>query len=46
MYVQIGKFYAEDVLKDPNGDSHANIRNFIKFGWDGVVFEGEALTAK
>lgn len=41
-----GRFYREDVLGHPDGDDHANIRNFIKFGWQGVKFEGEALTAK
>jgi hypothetical protein len=41
-----GQYYRE-VLKDPNGSSHANIRNFMKYGWDGVPFEnGIALTKK
>jgi len=41
-----GQFYRE-VLADPNGTSHANIRNFMKNGWDGVPFEnGIALTRK
>ncbi|WP_334059411.1 HopJ type III effector protein [Alteromonas sp. S005] len=34
-----GRFYREDVLNNPNGDDHANIRNFIKTGHEGVVFE-------
>jgi hypothetical protein len=41
-----GTYYREDVLKNPHATDHQNIRNFIKFGWDGVVFEGVALTAK
>lgn len=41
-----GQYYRE-VLQDPDGESHANIRNFIKYGWDGVPFEnGIALTRK
>jgi len=41
-----GAFYREDVLKNPEGTDHQNIRNFIKFGWDGIAFEGEALKKK
>ena len=41
-----GKFYFDDVLKDPNGTGHQNIRNFIKTGFDGLVFEGEPLKLK
>jgi hypothetical protein len=41
-----GQYYRE-VLKDPDGDSHQNIRNFMKTGWEGVPFEnGIALTSK
>eukprot|EP00980_Cylindrotheca_fusiformis_P003838 scaffold858_cov123-Cylindrotheca_fusiformis.AAC.14 len=41
-----GQYYRE-VLADPDGDSHQNIRNFMKYGWDGVPFEnGIALTKK
>jgi len=41
-----GEYYRE-VLADPDGDSHQNIRNFMKYGWDGVPFEnGIALTRK
>lgn len=39
-----GKFYREDVLGDPNGDGHQNIRNFMQSGWDKVSFESQALT--
>ena len=38
-----GDFYRTDVLQNPEGDDHQNIRNFIEFGWDGISFEGEAL---
>ena len=38
-----GEFYREDVLKNPEGNDHQNIRNFIEFGWEGISFEGEAL---
>lgn len=41
-----GQYYRE-VLKDPSGTSHQNIRNFMKYGWEGVPFEnGIALTRK
>jgi len=38
-----GVYYREDVLQNPDGDDHQNIRNFMKTGWDGVEFEGQAL---
>lgn len=41
-----GEFYREDVLKNPEGTDHQNIRNFIEFGWDAVSFEGKALARK
>lgn len=41
-----GQFYREDVVKNPNGSDHANIRNFMLHGWAGVRFDGVALTAK
>ncbi|MBD1584652.1 HopJ type III effector protein [Pseudoalteromonas sp. S16_S37] len=40
-----GRFYRQDVLLNPNGDDHGNIRNFIKFGWQGVSFAQPALKA-
>lgn len=41
-----GQYYRE-VVADPDGDSHQNIRNFMKYGWEGVPFEnGVALTRK
>lgn len=41
-----GQYYREDVLNNPTGSDHANIRNFMKHGWKGIRFEGKALTAK
>lgn len=41
-----GDYYRIDVLGNPEGTDHQNIRNFIKFGWEGIVFEGEALSEK
>lgn len=41
-----GEFYRDDVLKNPEGMDHQNIRNFMEFGWDGISFEGEALKKK
>jgi hypothetical protein len=38
-----GDFYRTDVLKNPEGNDHQNIRNFQQFGWDGISVEGEAL---
>ncbi|HEY8036884.1 MAG TPA: HopJ type III effector protein [Methylobacter sp.] len=40
-----GDYYRLDVLNDPNGTGHQNIRNFMQYGWDGVSFKGVALTA-
>ena len=41
-----GDYYRHDVLGNPDGDDHQNIRNFIKQGWPGVSFDGEALVLK
>ena len=41
-----GQFYREDVLQHPDGDDHANIRNFMQHGWAGIRFDGDALTAR
>jgi hypothetical protein len=40
-----GRFYRQDVLENPAGDDHGNIRNFIKTGWQGIEFDKVALTA-
>ncbi|WP_242203202.1 HopJ type III effector protein [Aestuariivivens insulae] len=41
-----GTYYYEDVLKDPNGTGHQNIRNFMKTGFEGLLFKGDPLTKK
>lgn len=41
-----GKYYREDVLGKPDGNDHANIRNFMRYGWGGIDFEQAALDAK
>ncbi|KAL7549342.1 hypothetical protein ACHAWF_012635 [Thalassiosira exigua] len=41
-----GQYY-RDVLASPDGTDHQNIRNFMKYGWEGVDFyNGVALTKK
>ena len=34
------------VLATPDAADHQNIRQFMQNGWDGIQFEGQALTAK
>ena len=34
-----GCFYSRDVLENPQGNDHANIRNFMVSGHDGVTFD-------
>ena len=41
-----GQYYYDDVLKDPNGNGHQNIRNFMKTGFSGLSFKGEPLVEK
>jgi hypothetical protein len=41
-----GDYYRVDVLGNPSGTDHQNIRNFIQSGWEGIQFEGEALKEK
>jgi hypothetical protein len=41
-----GAYYFEEVLGDPEGNNHQNIRNFMQSGWEGIQFEEEALTLK
>ena len=40
-----GQFY-RDVLSTPNGSDHANIRTFMRHGWNGIKFDDLALRAK
>ncbi|BBP45940.1 type III effector [Thiosulfatimonas sediminis] len=41
-----GDFYYQDVLQNPHGDDHQNIRNFMTHGFAGIEFSGQALRAK
>jgi hypothetical protein len=41
-----GDYYRKDVLQHPEGNDHANIRNFMVSGWKGISFEQVALVAK
>jgi len=41
-----GTYYRDDVLGNPDGTDHGNIRNFMKSGWAGVVLPEGVLTAK
>lgn len=38
-----GHYYRDDVLQHPDADDHQNIRSFMRSGWDGIAFHGEAL---
>lgn len=39
-----GAYYRDDVVGNPDGDDHQNIRNFMVSGWGSVTFDGEALS--
>ena len=39
-----GTYYRDDVLKNPTGDDHGNIRRFMRSGWQGIHFSTLALT--
>ena len=41
-----GDYYRKDVLGNPAGTDHQNIRSFMKTGWKGIRFEDEALKPK
>ncbi len=41
-----GAFYRDEVLGDPEGTNHQNIRNFMQTAWDGIAFYGDALKLK
>jgi hypothetical protein len=41
-----GDYYRKDVLENPHGNDHQNIRNFMQLGWKGISFQGKALTLK
>jgi len=41
-----GDYYSHDVLENPQGSDHQNIRTFMKHGWAGIQFQGTPLTRK
>jgi len=41
-----GDYYRNDVLGNPGGNDHRNIRNFMNSGWTGITFNTAALTPK
>ncbi|MCK8142312.1 HopJ type III effector protein [Flavobacterium sp. I-SCBP12n] len=41
-----GAYYYDEVLKNPDGNNHQNIRNFMKTGWEGIAFYGSPLKLK
>ncbi len=41
-----GDYYRKDVLGNPDGADHQNIRNFMQTGWAGISFREQALTPK
>lgn len=40
-----GEYYRNNVLQHPEGQDHKNIRNFMKYGWQGIQFDACALKA-
>jgi len=36
----------DDVIATPGAANHQNIRQFMQQGWDGIQFDGQALTIK
>lgn len=41
-----GQYYRKDVLGNPGGSDHGNIRTFMRHGWQGIKFTGEALVSR
>ncbi|MBV1932929.1 MAG: HopJ type III effector protein [Porticoccaceae bacterium] len=41
-----GRYYREDVLGNPGGQDHSNIRTFIRDGWAGIHFDSKPLLAR
>ena len=41
-----GQYYFKEVLEDPNGTGHQNIRNFMNTSFEGLSFDKETLTDK
>ena len=44
--VCFGKYFREDVIAHPEGSDHANIRTFMRHGWQGIRFDQPALGVK
>ena len=44
--VCFGKYFREDVIPHPDGSDHANIRIFMRHGWQGIRFMQPVLSAK
>lgn len=41
-----GDYYRKDIVNNPGGQDHANIRNFLAQGWEAIAFEKSPLAAK
>lgn len=41
-----GRYYRDDVLKNPEATDHQNIRHFMVSGWQGINFKGQPLAIK
>lgn len=41
-----GRFYRDEVLKNPEAEDHGNIRNFMATGWDGIEFDRSVLVER
>lgn len=41
-----GSYYRRDVLGNPQGTDHANIRAFMRSGWTGIQFDEPPLAAR
>ena len=41
-----GDYYRRDVLDNPQGEDHQNIRQFMQHGWGGISFDQQPLKAR
>lgn len=41
-----GDYYTQDVLQNPQGIDHQNIRNFMQNGWAGINYSSPVLQKK
>lgn len=39
-----GNYFRDDVLGNPEGEDHQNIRNFMVSGWKGIKFDNASLS--